>query len=744
MGLRKIVTFCLLLIAVASSKAQLSVSATSNANTLVNTIVGAGVIVTNVTLNCNGQASGTFTSSGTNLGLSSGIVLASGQAVEAIGPNNSPGGSLFSSGAGCFNSGETFFDPNILAAEPLARYDGCVLEFDIKPVCNTLQIDYVFASEEYPEFVGAGYNDVFGFFITGPRPSGGFYSGTNIAVLPGSSSPVAIDNVNPGSPYYVDNGGGGSIQYDGFTIPLTASASVVQCQTYHLKLAIADAGDCQYSSAVFLAAKGITCPASQVPVVSATSTPLNCGNDGTATATVQNSAGPISYNWQPGGQTTQTATNLAAGNYTCTVGYTLPCPYTQTVSVNVAGNNVLTLNTASQNGYCNNPTGSATVSIVGGTQPYTTAAWTTSPVQTGNAASNLVPGTYTVSVTDATGCTVNKEVIVGNTTPNITITTSILQATCGSSNGDIVVIDVVGGTIPYTYNWSSVPPISSQNLFNVAAGSYTVTVTDAQNCVGSKVVNLPNVDSVIIDPFSLNEYCFQDNGEIHVPVINGIPPYTWVWSHNTTLNDSIATNLNEGTYSYTVTDNVGCIARGEATITNIRDAFTGNIYTLPPEPVADQNFILGVSLPSIWTLDYIEFDDGSTRINETEVVMNYTEYGNYEATFYVESTNGCKDTISYEIFVKDFMTIYIPNAFTPNTDRVNKVWYVYGTLVKEIVVYVFDRWGQKVFESHDLEQGWDGTYEGKLCPIDTYVYKVEAIDFFNEKHKYVGHINLIR
>ncbi|MDP2385353.1 MAG: choice-of-anchor L domain-containing protein [Bacteroidota bacterium] len=729
---------------VLASKAQLSVSTTSNANTLVNTIVGSGVIVTNVTLNCNGQATGTFTSSGTNLGLSSGIVLASGQAVEAIGPNNSPGGSLFSAGAGCFNSGETFFDPNILAAEPLAKYDGCVLEFDIKPVCNTLQIDYVFASEEYPEFVGAGYNDVFGFFITGPNPGGGFYSGTNIAVLPGSSSPVAIDNVNPGSPYYVDNGGGGSIQYDGFTVPLTASASVVQCQTYRLKLAIADAGDCQYSSAVFLAAKGITCPASQVPVVSASSTALNCGNDGTATATVQNSSGPISYNWQPGGQTTQTATNLAAGNYTCTVGYTLPCPYTQTVSVNVAGNNVLTLNTSSQNAYCNNPTGTASVNYVGGTPPYSTPQWNTVPPEAGNTIDSLLPGIYTVSIADATGCMVNKDVTVGNTTPNINITSSILQSTCGSSNGDIEITDVTGGNTPYSYNWSTTPPSSSQSVFNVSAGSYTITVTDAENCVGSKVVNLPNVDSVMIDPYSLNEYCYQSNGEIHSPVLNGVAPYSWVWSHSLTLNDSVATGLSAGSYSFAVTDNVGCTARGNITITNIRDDFTGNIYTSPPEPVANQNFILGISLPSIWSLDYIELADGSTRSNETEVVMNYAEYGNYGAVFYVESSNGCKDTISYEIFVKDFMTIYIPNSFTPNTDRVNKVWYVYGTLVKEIVIYVYDRWGQKIFESNDLEQGWDGTYKGKLCESDTYVYKVEALDFFDEKRKFVGHVHLIR
>ncbi|HEY1038900.1 MAG TPA: choice-of-anchor L domain-containing protein, partial [Bacteroidia bacterium] len=378
MSLRKIAFCTFVLAAFTSTRAQLNISPTANANALVNTIVGSGVIVTNVTLNCNSQATGVFSTSGTNLGLSSGIVMATGTVQQAQGPNNSDGDfGLFSSNSNCFNSGESFFDGNITAIESEARYDGCVLEFDIKPVCNTLQINYVFASEEYPEFVGEGYNDVFGFFISGPRPGGGSYSGTNIAVLPGGSVPVSIDNVSPGSPYYVNNTGGGSVQYDGFTTPLTASAAVVQCQTYHLKLAIADAGDCHYSSAVFLAAKGITCPSSQVPSLSATSTALNCGNDGTATVSVQNSSGPISYNWQPGGQTTQTATGLGAGTYTCTVGYTLPCPYTQTISVNVSGTNVLTLNTTSQNAYCNNPTGSASVAVTGGIQPYGTPVWNT-------------------------------------------------------------------------------------------------------------------------------------------------------------------------------------------------------------------------------------------------------------------------------------------------------------------------------------------------------------------------------
>jgi gliding motility-associated-like protein len=726
--------------------AQLNVSPTANANSLVNTIVGSGVIVSNVTLNCNPQATAIFSSSGTNLGLSNGIILATGKATEAVGPNNSPGGSIFSAGDGCFNHNASFFDSNLLSFEPEAQYDGCVLEFDIKPVCNTLQIDYVFASEEYPEFVNAGYNDVFGFFIWGPNPAGGSYNGTNIATLPGSSTYVSINNVNGGAngQYYVNNNGGSTIEYDGFTVPLTASANVSQCNTYHLKLAIADAGDCQYSSAVFLANKGITCPANQVPQLSVSNTPLNCGNDGTATVSVINGGGTITYNWQPGGQTTATAVNLAAGTYTCTVGYTLPCPFTQTISTTVSGSNVLTMDGSTQNAYCNNPTGTASVTVSGGTPPYSTPQWNTNPVQNGNSISNLVPGNYTVQVSDATGCTITKTVTVNNTTPNIHADFTTEQSTCHSPNGSITTTAVNGGTAPYSYSWNTTPPATTLSLSNIPSGTYSLTITDIDNCTGTEEVTVTNVDSVLIAIHSINEYCDHGNGEIHVPVLSGMPPYTWTWSQDPTLNDSVATNLTAGAYSFSVTDNAGCTSRGNVTIVDIRDVFNGSIYTLPSEPVVNTYFTLGIDLTSSWLLDYIELDDGSVRSGSNETTLYYPEYGVYDVNFYIESVNGCKDTVPYGIFVKDFMTIYIPNAFTPNNDRRNKVWYVYGTLVKEIKIYVYDRWGMKLFESHDLEQGWDGKFKGELCEEDVYAYKVVAIDYFNEEHKFAGHITLIR
>lgn len=742
---RVLITYLLISFSAFISKAQLNVSATSNAGALVNSIVGSGVQVTNVTLNCNGSASGTFSSNNTNLGINSGIILATGAVTEAIGPNNSAGGSLFGN-TGCFSSSESFFDPNLLGIEPEARYDGCALEFDVKPVCNTLNINYVFASEEYPEFVAAGYNDAFGFFVWGPNPGGGSYSGTNIARVPGTGIPVAIDNINGGSfsQYYVNNSGGSGVQYDGFTTPLVASINVTPCSIYHLKLAIADAGDCLYSSAVFLSHKGLTCSQSEVPQTTVSTTPISCGNDGTATATVTGYSNPITYNWQPGGQTTATATNLAPGTYTCTLGFSLPCPFTQTVTATLSGNNVLTLNTSSTNSYCNNPTGTASVSVSGGISPYSPPSWNTVPPQNTNNINSLLPGTYSVTVSDASGCSVTKAVVVGNTTPNILINDSIINSTCNSSNGDIFITSVSGGTQPYTYSWDTNPITTSQNLTNIIAGTYPLTITDIDGCSKTESFTINNIDSVLIEVETVNEYCFQRNGEVNVSVINGVLPYTWDWSHSSSLNHYSASGLSEGTYSFTVTDAAGCVSTGSATITNIRDYFSGEIYTRPAEPVVNVDFALGVTLPASWDITQIVLSDGSIRTNESEIILNYPEYGYYNSTFYLISENGCLDTVTYTIFIKDYMTIYVPNAFTPNRDVRNNVWYAYGTLVKEIQILIFNRWGEKIFESNDLEKGWDGTYKGKMCQEDIYIYKITAKDYFDEVKKLSGHINLFR
>lgn len=244
------------------SFAQLTFNNALSATQLAQLLAGAGVSVSNATFNCAATAIGSFNGT-SSLGFSSGIILSSGD-ISLASPNTNSGSAQL-----CNNSpGED----DLTSLAGATTYDACALEFDVIPLCDTIKFKYVFGSEEYPEWVPSdpqsGFNDAFAFFISGPGISGQ----QNIALIPGTSTDVTIYNVNDNnnSQYYVENLGS-TIEYDGHTVVLTASTVVQSCQTYHMKIVIADAGDCAWDSGVFLEAGS-----------------LQCGATVAATATVQN------------------------------------------------------------------------------------------------------------------------------------------------------------------------------------------------------------------------------------------------------------------------------------------------------------------------------------------------------------------------------------------------------------------------------------------------------------------------
>lgn len=247
---------------------QISVTTESDATILANNLIGSssGVTIVSTTYTGSPLASGTFTAG--TFGISEGILLTSGHAVLAVGPNTSAGAGVGNSGVG---------DPQLDAlASPFFTNDAAILTITFIPTGNSLEFSYVFASEEYNEYVCTIYNDVFGFFV-----DGGAYTDQNIALIPGTSPPmpVTINNVNNGmedtsaicsaaqlanSAFFVDNAGGLNIEYDGHTTVLTAVIAVVPGTQYTIKLAIADAGDAILDSGVFLAGESfvsVTCDA---------------------------------------------------------------------------------------------------------------------------------------------------------------------------------------------------------------------------------------------------------------------------------------------------------------------------------------------------------------------------------------------------------------------------------------------------------------------------------------------------
>ena len=250
------------------------VSNTQTPTQLVNNVLlGMGVTASNITINGNPVTANavqgnvaSFTNTNPTFPISSGLLLTTGNAIAAQGPNNSTSLSNNLPATASVAS-----DPhlNILAAGTVTN--GVVLEFDFIPTGDTLNFRYLFGSDEYPEFAppnSSGFNDAFGFFlwgpgITGPYVLAGYPNGANIATIPGGT-PVTINNVCPtvNPTFYVNNMAGAAygttIQYDGTTVLLTAAASVQCNQTYHIKLAISNVSDMAWDSGVFLEANSFS------------------------------------------------------------------------------------------------------------------------------------------------------------------------------------------------------------------------------------------------------------------------------------------------------------------------------------------------------------------------------------------------------------------------------------------------------------------------------------------------------
>ena len=228
-----------------TSNAQINVTGGQTAQQLAEILAGPNITVTNAVLIGGGVASGSFAGTNSDIGFDSGVILSTGNITEASGPNNAA-----NVGANLNNAGTA----EMTALAGVNTFDAITLEFDFEVQSSTIQFNYVFASEEYPEFAppnNSGFNDVFAFYISGP----GITGQENIALVPNSTSAVAINNINPvtNSQYYFDNAGGNDVQFDGFTTILEASrGNLTPCQVYRLRLVIADAGDGVYSSAVFL------------------------------------------------------------------------------------------------------------------------------------------------------------------------------------------------------------------------------------------------------------------------------------------------------------------------------------------------------------------------------------------------------------------------------------------------------------------------------------------------------------
>ncbi|MBK7684241.1 MAG: SprB repeat-containing protein [Bacteroidetes bacterium] len=297
----------------------------------------------------------------------------------------------------------------------------------------------------------------------------------------------------------------------------------------------------------------ISVPSANGPVLNVlSSNNITCpgGNDGDISINVAGGAIPYSYSWSNGGVGTSIS-SLSAGIYTLTVTDNNSC--SSSIIVNLTEPNGFTFVDVSNTAHCGQADGDLSITASGGTSPYT-YSWSNG-VSGSNQITNVVSGTYTVTVSDVNGCTaVSSGVIADAPAPTITLNNSFDASCFGGADGRIRV-NVAGGIPPYNLLWSN-GTVGSLNS-NIAAGTYTVTVTDAVGCTATFQSSISEPTAINLVPSSTLATCGSSNGSASVVANGGTGGYAYAWSP-IGGNAAAAANLGAGSYTVVVTDANGC------------------------------------------------------------------------------------------------------------------------------------------------------------------------------------------
>lgn len=471
--------------------------------------------------------------------------------------------------------------------------------------------------------------------------------------------------------------------YDGCNIPQLDSVKVNYLPPMHVNIS-----DTQNTS----------CPAS---------------SDGQAFADAISGVPPYSYLWD-NGDTTSSSLALDTG-----YAYVTVSDYCGSVidSVYISYKPQLSTSTvAVQDADCPSSTnGAAMVTTTNGIQPFT-YAWSNS-TDLDSLASDLPVGMNYVSVTDLCGMVIDSVTIVNKTLLSISVS-EIQAANCPDDSNGVAMVSTTGGVEPFTYTWSNSTALDSL-ASDLPIGYTYVSVTDQCGVVVDSVSisNKPVLNASVI---STNIDCYGDStGQIVAIPSLGVEPYSYTWSNDTSLQDSINTNLLAETYYLTVSDICGQQIFNIDLSQSNAITFSVDITDASTNLVADGAIDLSVQggtspYTFIWS-------------NE-EVTEDITDlmYGTYRVT--VTDMNDCQaiDTIKV---ASDSYGIVIYNSFSPNADGVNDLWNIKNIgYYPTCKVQIFNEWGNLVFSSDGYEQSWDGTNNGTVLPPSTYYYIIDLGD----------------
>ena len=723
------------------SQAQLTVASGMTPEQYIQNLVGGGIVISNVTFSGNANQIGTFDGVNSNIGFNSGVVMAAGPISGLLGgPGNVDAG----------QPGSGLPDNDLLAVAQSVNptisstSDAVILEFDFVPSSNVAAFNFVFASDEYLQWINSAFNDVFAFFVSGPGITGpysspaGFPGGSaNVALVPGTNTPITISTIHPtlNAAFYVQNIGS-SHSMNGFTVPIPVELSVQCGETYHFKYAIADCSDDYLNTAVFLEGGSFISDAVDVTVatVSGDSTIVEGCTDANFyfTRPEGDVADTLIINYDIGGEA------IEGTDYNFLQDTIIFLPGEDSVTVNL------------------------------------------SPIQDG-IEEGFESVTISVELVNICGDTIVSEgIIYIGDGPILNITESDITVLCANDSVPLGA-SASGGYAPYTYDWTDMGgnPIGTgdtiyQGISENGSIDVLVTATDFCNFSGVDTVTLTQNQSLAIDTIYVGPATCEPDGFVSAIVIGETTTpehgvyYSWL---NQSGADgpaaSVWTDLPSGWYYISVEDAV-CTVEDSAFV-ELLD---------PPIAALTANPTQGCA-PLLVSFDFgdsqnadayvLSFGNGSSQSSNVIEQMSQTYDGSvgvYNVQLVVSQGANCADSTQLQILIDicgctdgnalnfnpsatadDGSCIYpepiisAPNVFTPNNDQdnVNELFELTTENLEEFQLIIFNRWGNIVFNETSVDPdnynpAWNGKINnsGKEVEDGVYFYKYIAVGTENQ------------
>ncbi|MBK9598066.1 MAG: gliding motility-associated C-terminal domain-containing protein [Flavobacteriales bacterium] len=571
-----------------------------------------------------------------------------------------------------------------------------------------------------------------------------------------SSSALACNNDHSGSAQFSPNDPAFIYLWDDASAQTTATASGLAAGTYTVH--VTDNYGCDTTASVV-----ITEP-SALNAANASGTPPSCLGGVNGSATVQPMGGTPGYSYQwssnANSQTTPTAYGLPSGAYTVVVTDANGCHAQATTTL--AAPTAITLTAQVADTVCVNTPVLLTAQASGGAGGYT-ITW--AGIGTGDTVQFSFPASQVVnvSVVDQAGCP--------GPMLEFPVTVLDLSQAVLHTYGDTAFCP--GGTATVgawltgypgnaSISWPQLPA-TGNGPFSVPANSsrnLTVTATDAcaNTLQGNVAITVETPPAITLPPI-IAEGCAPVTAHFPAGLTNQPVSYLWHFgdgSTSTSISPVHVYPAGDYTVSLTVTTPLGCIA--DAQNTSMVHSYSLPVAAFTADPWetdadhADVQFT-DQSTGSISTWDWT-FGDGGISI-DPDPAYHYIEPGTWQVVLYVTDEHGCTANVDHTVKINPIYDVTIPNAFTPDpngggggtfnpTDLSNDVFYPFIRFVKDFRMRVFNRWGELVFESHDIKQGWDGYYKGKISPQDVYVYQVWVRFTDNKEVQRTGDLTLFR